>query len=255
MITSVLRDPRRDHVTGASSRQRISQAIDALKFLPLDRWDLVIELALDLAGVTPGDGPDDVIREASIQCPHLLTPHFRRIWDLKVNAGRDHEMAAWRGADETELHRLAAVVDSGEDPVDVRRAYAGLLESRSPLGLQLALERMDSADVQPAELPKVGRFDEVFSAWDTPGTEAFQSVGHDLENGTLRPLCAGRSFHLRFNPDYVDVLRSHPTWFDIGEPIHAATFGGSRSATCLLKRPGFDDCSGYWVTASKAIGF
>jgi hypothetical protein len=30
-------------------------------------------------------------------------------------------------------------------------------------------------------------------------------------------------------------------------------FAGS-SGGLLLNRPGFDDCSGYWVTASKAVG-
>ena len=78
------------------------------------------------------------------------------------------------------------------------------------------------------------------------------------------PLCSLDSAG-HASSEVVAFLKSGPVWPKTSSPIDnelslwcelvVDNFNRTAVSDSQVNRPGFDDCSGYWVTASRAVGF
>ncbi|MFC7480029.1 hypothetical protein ACFQX7_08315 [Luedemannella flava] len=203
---------------------------DALRALVLDdrMHDLVRACAVSLL---PPEALDGVIHdimttgrsyslvdEAALQRPTALTPHLAYLWAMRVDNDLDIEPRWWRGADATEIDRLAAALRTPGRGYAHELAGRCLAESRQPAAWAALA---DSAE------PEV-------DAW-------LAAAGARRDGDGVRSLVPPACYHLLFEapaqarPRAPWLTRWHPTWAAGADPgLPTVTHGGLSDAICRL---------------------
>ena len=191
---------------------------DALQFLGEEPFaELIAQAVAKLERSRKGDeAADSVIAHASLQVPHLLAPHLPALWELRPNASAYYAMWPWRAADEDEKERLHQELAARD-----RRAAEALLETRDPACVSGVI---DSGTVEAGLLGHHVR-----------------AVGFEQAEGGLRRLAPEACLHVVLPPELLADRSSgtlhlrpemSPTWFELGEPVSRARWGGRADGEC-----------------------
>ena len=170
-----------------------------------------------------------VIDYASLQVPHLLTPHLATLWELLAGRRDFLTTRPWRGADAPERERLLVELARAQrrrlypdERVGGQRAALALLETRDEPTVRQVLASPWASALEPAVLEL-----------------HVHAVGFEPDGP--RPLAPEGCWHLRLSdalladrldgPAHLHPDR-HPTWRALGEPVLHGRLGGLAGGEC-----------------------
>jgi hypothetical protein len=194
-----------------------------LSHLTEKEFAVVVEAAMLKVEAGKTESAESVIRCASLQFPHLLTPFLRDLFSLRPNCGTYCEEWPWRAADSTEREFLKQLVQSGPNQAIRKRAWRCLIQAGDREYLRMAAGHPFFGGVGD------GNFDD-YALW----------VGLDTSPDGFRRLHSNQSHHIIFpNGYFADEDRPpwlsraiHPTW-SLDEPGQATgRLGGTVAGEC-----------------------
>ncbi|MBX2853910.1 MAG: hypothetical protein KTR21_02920, partial [Rhodobacteraceae bacterium] len=161
---------------------------------------------------------DSVIAFASLQFPHLMSPHLPALAEIRPNKDCCYEYHPWRGADACEIARLTALLDPATDPAEVKRAEWRLMETRRPDAIENLIKWRKQA--YPSDpLPDL------------------HSVDFELIDGLPAPLTSPVLYHLHFPENFEREPRWEeeaydPTWIAPEGGTIPVALGGEVAGSC-----------------------
>lgn len=230
---------------------------DAISFLPLEEFDDVVAHALRKLKEGSGNhAAEELISQASLQCPQALHTHLTELLDLGINKETYYRAYPWRGSGLAHFAELKKILKSRETSTDQKEfALEALFETRQPEAMKFALESRTEDDDPDLTLPggkemgkALAELKDLLS--DSSPTRAGKQspfsqndpdllrVGYEANNGQFRSLYFTQVRHLIFEPGYfpteeaLHLRKQHPSWNLKDDSLPPARFGGKGSMDC-----------------------
>ncbi|MDG3002714.1 hypothetical protein [Paludisphaera mucosa] len=206
----------------------------ALGYLPDDRWDGLVGLALDaLDRDGENEAADAVIAHAGLQALPSLHGQLDRLFRLRPNAGTNYENWPWRESGDRDVEpQVRRIEDPGLADELRQKAWRILLETRSPGAVARALALANRVH------PVVAGFG------PEAGVEAcLRQAGLTRDGAGIRRLAPDGLFHVVFPGGFFEqprppwLARVHPTWtLEPSPEFPPMRFGGRADGECPLCR-------------------